>query len=87
MGREGIDDRKPRFVQPLNLVSFNSAHGATPRRTRAIIALHRARMTLYTPRLSTASPPLNYLLVLSFCLSLSLFLSPASTSRPLTRRS
>lgn len=29
-------------------------------------------MTLYTPRLSTASPPLNYLLVLSSCLSSSL---------------
>ena len=32
----GAGDRKPRFVQPLNLLSFDSAHGAAPRQTRAI---------------------------------------------------
>ena len=62
-------DRKPRFVQPLNLVSFNSAHGVAPQRTGAIIALHRVRMTLYTRRLSIVE--VLYLFFLS-CLSLRL---------------
>lgn len=48
-------DRKPRFVQPLNLLSFNSAHGAASRQTRAIISPRRARMTLRIPGLSAYS--------------------------------